>query len=60
LLNILWNVSAAGDQLDRPALIVAAIEQLRADARAAAEASRAFAARIGRERLPAEPETVAL
>ena len=54
----------------------AAIEQLRADARAAAEASRApsserayaadwrdfcaFAARIGRARLPAEPETVAL
>jgi integrase len=54
----------------------AAIEHLRADARAAAEASRAplserayaadwrdfcaFAARIGRERLPAEPETVAL
>jgi integrase len=55
---------------------VAAIEQLRADARAAAEASRApsserayaadwrdfcaFAARIGRQRLPAEAETVAL
>jgi len=54
----------------------AAIDQLRADARAAAEASRApsserayaadwrdfcaFAARIGRGRLPAEPETVAL
>jgi site-specific recombinase XerD len=54
----------------------AAIEQLRADARAAAEASRApsserayaadwrdfcaFAARIGRARLPAEAETVAL
>jgi hypothetical protein len=54
----------------------AAIEQLRADARAAAEASRApsserayasdwrdfcaFAARIGRGRLPAEPETVAV
>ncbi len=53
-----------------------AIEELRAEARAAAEASRApsserayagdwrdfsaFAARIGRERLPAEPETVAL
>src|SRR5450755_2451846 len=55
---------------------LAAIDQLRADARAAAEASRApsserayaadwrdfcaFAARIGRQRLPAEPETVAL
>jgi integrase len=54
----------------------AAIDQLRADARAAAEASRApsserayaadwrdfcaFAARIGRQRLPAEAETVAL
>jgi integrase len=54
----------------------AAIEQLRAEARAAAEASRApsserayagdwrdfcaFAARIGRARLPAEAETVAL
>jgi hypothetical protein len=54
----------------------AAIDQLRADARAAAEASRApsserayaadwrdfraFAARIGRDRLPALPETVAL
>jgi site-specific recombinase XerD len=54
----------------------AAIEQLRADARVAAEASRApsserayaadwrdfcaFAARIGRQRLPAEAETVAL
>jgi hypothetical protein len=54
----------------------AAIEQLRVDARAAAEASRApsterayaadwrdfaaFAARIGRPRQPAEPETVAL
>ena len=54
----------------------AAIDQLRADARAAAEASRApsserayaadwrdfcaFAARIGRARLPAEAETVAL
>jgi integrase len=55
---------------------VAAIEQLRSDARAAAEASRApsserayaadwrdfcaFVARIGRQRLPAEAETVAL
>ena len=55
---------------------IAAIDQLRADARAAAEASRApsserayaadwrdfcaFAARIGRQRLPAEAETVAL
>jgi integrase len=54
----------------------AAIDQLRADARAAAEASRApsserayaadwrdfsaFAYRIGRKQLPAEPETVAL
>lgn len=55
---------------------VAAIEELRAEARAAAEASRApsserayaadwrdfsaFATRIGRTRLPAEPETAAL
>jgi site-specific recombinase XerD len=55
---------------------LAAIDQLRADARAAAEASRApsserayaadwrdfcaFVARIGRQRLPAEAETVAL
>ena len=55
---------------------LAAIDQLRIDARAAAEASRApsterayaadwrdfaaFAARIGRRRQPAEPETVAL
>jgi len=55
---------------------IAAIDQLRADARAAAEASRApsserayaadwrdfcaFAARISRQRLPAEAETVAL
>src|SRR5450631_160757 len=54
----------------------AAIDQLRADARAAAEASRApsserayaadwrdfcaFAARIGRARLPTAPKTVAL
>ncbi|MBC5820706.1 MAG: tyrosine-type recombinase/integrase [Candidatus Eremiobacteraeota bacterium] len=70
-----------GDEEDAPLAdlagdTAAAIEELRAEARVAAEASRApsserayaadwrdfsaFATRIGRERLPAEPETVAL